>query len=34
MKAEKFDHEFDDGVDVIAALDLSKAKLVLQAPRG
>ena len=33
MKAEKFDQEFDDGVDVTAALDLSKAKRVLQAPR-
>ena len=33
MKAERFDQEFDDGVDVTAALDLSKAKRVLQAPR-
>ena len=33
MKAEKFDQEFGDGVDVTAALDLSKARRVLQAPK-
>ena len=30
MKAEKFEHQFDDGVDFTASLDLSKAKRVLQ----
>lgn len=30
MKAETFDQQFDDGADVMAALDLSKAKRVLQ----
>ena len=30
MKAKKFDQQFDDGVDLTAALDLSKAKRVLQ----
>ncbi|MHB8115522.1 MAG: type II toxin-antitoxin system BrnA family antitoxin [Acidithiobacillus ferrivorans] len=30
MKAKTFDKQFDDGVDIIAALDLSKAKRVLQ----
>lgn len=30
MKAKKFDQQFDDGVDITAALDLSKAKRVLQ----
>ena len=30
MKAEKFEQQFDDGVDITASLDLSKAKRVLQ----
>lgn len=30
MKARKFDQQFDDGVDLTASLDLSKAKRVLQ----
>ena len=30
MKAKKFDQQFDDGVDITAALDRSKAKRVLQ----
>ncbi len=30
MKAEKFEQEFDEGVDLTASLDLSKAKRVLQ----
>ncbi|MEI8171720.1 MAG: CopG family transcriptional regulator [Rhodoferax sp.] len=30
MKAKKFDQQFDDGVDITASLDLSKAKRVLQ----
>ena len=30
MKAKKFDQQFDDGVDLIASLDVSKAKRVLQ----
>jgi hypothetical protein len=30
MKAKKFEQQFDDGVDITAALDLSKAKRVLQ----
>ena len=30
MKAKKFDQQFDDGVDLTASLDLSKAKRVLQ----
>ncbi|AEM48179.1 CopG family protein [Acidithiobacillus ferrivorans SS3] len=30
MKAKTFDKQFDDGVDIIAALELSKAKRVLQ----
>ena len=30
MKAKKFEQQFDDGVDVTASLDLSKAKRVLQ----
>lgn len=29
MKARKFDQQFDDGVDLTASLDLSKAKRVL-----
>ena len=31
MKAKKFDQQFDDGADIMASLDLSKAKRVLQA---
>ena len=30
MKAKKFDQQFDDGVDLTASLDLSKAKRVQQ----
>ena len=30
MKAKNFEQQFDDGVDITAALDLSKAKRVLQ----
>ena len=30
MKAKKFEQQFDEGVDIIASLDLSKAKRVLQ----
>ncbi len=30
MKAKKFEQQFDGGVDVSAALDLSKARRVLQ----
>ncbi len=30
MKAKKFEQQFDEGVDLTAALDLSKAKRVLQ----
>ncbi|SMH65112.1 protein of unknown function [Acidithiobacillus ferrivorans] len=30
MKAKTFDKQFDEGVDIIAALELSKAKRVLQ----
>lgn len=30
MKAKKFEQHFDDGVDLTASLDLSKAKRVLQ----
>jgi hypothetical protein len=33
MKAEAFDQQFDDGGDVTAALDLSKAKRPLLAQR-
>ena len=33
MKAEKFEHQFDDGLDVTASLDLSKAKRVLQTQK-
>jgi hypothetical protein len=33
MKAKDFDAQFDDGVDITAALDLSTAKRVTQAPR-
>ena len=30
MKAKKFEQQFDEGVDIIATLDLSKAKRVQQ----
>ena len=30
MKAEKFEQQFDEGIDITASLDLSKAKRVLQ----
>ncbi len=30
MKAKDFEQQFDDGVDLTASLDLSKAKRVLQ----
>ena len=33
MKAKKFEQQFDDGVDITASLDLSKAKRVLQKQR-
>ena len=33
MKAKDFEQQFDDGVDLVAALDLSKAKRVLQEQR-
>ncbi len=33
MKAKKFEQQFDDGVDLTASLDLSKAKRVLQEQR-
>jgi hypothetical protein len=33
MKAKKFDQQFDDGADIMASLDLSKARRVQQAQR-
>ena len=33
MKAKKFEQQFDEGVDILTTLDLSKAKRVLQAQR-
>ena len=33
MKAKKFEQQFDDGADITASLDLSKAKRVLQAQK-
>ena len=33
MKAKKFEQQFDDSVDLVASLDLSKAKRVLQEQR-
>ena len=33
MKAKNFDQQFDDGVDIMAALDLSKARRVLQGQK-
>jgi len=31
MKAKKFDQQFEDGADITASLDLSKARCVQQA---
>jgi hypothetical protein len=33
MKAKKFDQQFDDGGDITASLDLSKARRVQQAKK-
>ena len=33
MKAKKFDQQFDEGADIMATLDLSKARRVLQAQK-
>ena len=33
MKANTFDEQFDDGADITASLDLSKAKRVLLNPK-
>ena len=33
MKAKKFDQRFDDGSDIMASLDLSKARRVQQAQK-
>jgi len=33
MKAKKFEQQFDEGIDITANLDLSKAKRVLQAQK-
>jgi hypothetical protein len=33
MKAKKFEQQFDDGVDLTASLDLSKARRVLQSQK-
>jgi len=33
MKAKKFEQQFDEGIDITATLDLSKAKRVLQAQK-
>ena len=33
MKADQFERQFDEGVDITAHLDLSKAKRVLQAQK-
>ena len=33
MKAKKFEQQFDDGVDITASLDLSKASRVMQAQK-
>jgi hypothetical protein len=33
MKAKKFDQQFDDGADIMASLDLSKARRVQQAQK-
>ena len=33
MKAKDFEQQFDEGVDISASLDLTKAKRVLQAQK-
>jgi hypothetical protein len=33
MKAKKFEQQFDDGIDLTASLNLSKARRVLQEQR-
>ena len=33
MKAKKFEQQFDDGVDLVASLDLSKVRRVQQEQR-
>ena len=33
MKAKKFEQQFDEGADLSASLDLSKARRVLQAQK-
>ena len=33
MKAKKFEQQFNDGADITASLDLSKARRVLQAQK-
>lgn len=33
MQAKKFEQQFDEGIDITASLDLSKAKRVLQAQK-
>lgn len=33
MKSEKFEQHFDEGADITASLDLSKARRVLQAQK-
>ena len=33
MKAKKFEQQFDEGVDITALLNLSKAKRVLQTQK-
>jgi hypothetical protein len=33
MKAKKFEQQFDDGADIMASLDLSKARRVQQAQK-
>jgi hypothetical protein len=33
MKAKDFEQQFDDGADITASLDLSKAKRLLQAQK-
>ena len=33
MKAKKFEQQFDEGIDITASLDLSKAKRVLQVQK-
>ena len=33
MKAKKFDQQFEDSADIMASLDLSKARRVMQAQK-